>query len=766
MNLSRVFEARRRQLVIPVVVAIALAAAGAGAASALATAGWSIEPTPAVNGPSQGVLWGDSCSSANACTGVGDYIDPAGTSVAVADRWDGVAWTSQATPSVPGGGVLYDASCVSATSCVAVGWSYGGASGAKQVLGERWDGAKWLVEQTPVPGGATTSLLAGVSCASAGSCTAVGYYVNGSGTQQPLAEVWNGSVWAIRPTAIPSGGGALSRVSCSSGSACLAIGPGSGGPLVEQWNGAVWSIQTIATPAGASSVSLYGVSCTGSTGCIVVGTWTEIVTVTCNPLQCHCFRPPCRRSSAVQSTLVEQWNGRSWTIQPTTTGTGGSLYNASCVGTACTAVGQTAGHGTLVEEWNGSTWTIQPTPAGGGGFSGVSCPTAGACEAVGAINGVIMFAEGWNGTSWAIQTTPGPPGPADNDLTGVSCPAATACTAVGSYTNISDQTAALADDWNGSTWASEPIPIPSSATSSSLARVSCTSPTACVAVGNYVNSAGTQAALAETWNGTAWAIQTTPNPAGASSSSLGDVSCTSSATCTAVGNYVDSSGTEDTLAEAWNGTTWTIQSTPDPPGAGGDALAGVSCTSSSACTAVGYAGVNADDQATLAETWNGTTWTTQTTASPNGETDSNLLAISCASASSCTAVGGEANFSTSVTYGMLAEHFDGSTWTVEPTPPPSGAPGSSLFGVSCTTDTACVAVGYYNDNEYPEVTGDTPIAESWNGTTWSTQLPPTVPGATISGLFGVSCTNSTACTAVGNSQTAGREAALAEGYTG
>jgi hypothetical protein len=101
-----------------------------------------------------------------------------------------------------------------------------------------------------------------------------------------------------------------------------------------------------------------------------------------------------------------------------------------------------------------------------------------------------------------------------------------------------------------------------------------------------------------------------------------------------------------------------------------------------------------------------------------------------------------------------------------PTPPPSGAPGSSLLGVSCTAATACAAVGYYNGNEYPEVTGDTQIVERWNGTTWSTQLPATVPGAGISGLFGVSCTSPTACTAVGNSQTSGDELPLADNYSG
>ena len=72
---------------------------------------------------------------------------------------------------------------------------------------------------------------------------------------------------------------------------------------------------------------------------------------------------------------------------------------------------------------------------------------------------------------------------------------------------------------------------------------------------------------------------------------LQGVSCTSATACTAVGDYVNRDGTQVTLAERWNGTSWTIQSTPNPTGAqyaGWTAtLQGVSCTSATACTAVG-----------------------------------------------------------------------------------------------------------------------------------------------------------------------------------
>ena len=123
---------------------------------------------------------------------------------------------------------------------------------------------------------------------------------------------------------------------------------------------------------------------------------------------------------------------------------------------------------------------------------------------------------------------------------------------------------------------------------SRLQGVSCTSATACTAVGSYYNSAGERVTLAERWNGTGWKIQSTPNPTGGQHNSLQGISCTSATACTAVGNYVNSAGKLVTLAERWNGTAWTVQSTPNPSGAGGSYLKGVSCTSATACTAVGY----------------------------------------------------------------------------------------------------------------------------------------------------------------------------------
>ena len=50
--------------------------------------------------------------------------------------------------------------------------------------------AAWLTESSPSPG--TESTLNGVSCVSASSCEAVGYFGNNT-----LVESWNGSAWSI-----------------------------------------------------------------------------------------------------------------------------------------------------------------------------------------------------------------------------------------------------------------------------------------------------------------------------------------------------------------------------------------------------------------------------------------------------------------------------------------------------------------------------------------------------------------------------------------
>ncbi len=141
------------------------------------------------------------------------------------------------------------------------------------------------------------------------------------------------------------------------------------------------------------------------------------------------------------------------------------------------------------------------------------------------------------------------------------------------------------------------------ALSNGLSNVSCASSTMCVAVGSYYVGGGRSVPLIESWNGSTWSINPGPGPVG-STSGLQDVSCISSTECVAVGSYSPGPDETATLVESWNGSTWTIVSSPDASGQY-SALEGVSCAGPTECVAVGNYG---NDTGTLAESWNGSAW--------------------------------------------------------------------------------------------------------------------------------------------------------------
>jgi hypothetical protein len=377
-----------------------------------------------------------------------------------------------------------------------------------------------------------------------------------------------------------------------------------------------------------------------------------------------------------------------------------------------------------------------------------------------AVVGVLVIAAAVLGTgrglaatapSWALMTTPALSGSIGSELYGVSCPSITACAAVGTYVTTSGNgtaSFALAEWWNGTSWVVQSTPSPTNR--AVLYGVSCASTTGCTAVGSYFNNSAVRVTLAELWDGSTWHVEPTPPPSGATYSQLYGVSCVSTTDCTAVGQYKRSVGGLVMLAEHWDGTSWTVQ--PTPSKAGYDLLA-VSCASTSACTATGKHKHNGIP-VTLAERWNGSVWATQPTPNPLGAQFSQLAGVSCASTTTCTAVGyyfGGVDLA-------LAERWNGRIWAIQSTPTPGDE--SILFSVSCASITHCTAVGLYDDGS-AEVT----LAESWNGSTWSVQSTPNASGAYFDDLVGVSCSSTTVCTAVGGYSTTSGGGTLAERYS-
>lgn len=91
------------------------------AVSTAQAATWQVQPAPPVDRGTT-ALTSVSCSAASACTAVGYHQPSIGTGQTVAMRWNGTAWTTQATLRMTGySTVLRGVSCVSTSFCMAVG---------------------------------------------------------------------------------------------------------------------------------------------------------------------------------------------------------------------------------------------------------------------------------------------------------------------------------------------------------------------------------------------------------------------------------------------------------------------------------------------------------------------------------------------------------------------------------------------------------------------------------------------------------------------
>jgi hypothetical protein len=370
--------------------------------------------------------------------------------------------------------------------------------------------------------------------------------------------------------------------------------------------------------------------------------------------------------------------------------------------------------------------------------------------------GEVSLADGWNGTEWKSQTTPDL-SISTNNLAGVSCASSTMCLAAGKN-QIKAQP--LLELWNGSEWSTSVWPNPT--VPYDMTDVACTSATACVVI-------GTSETALRAWKvkeeGGTWALtgETLPTPSGGSQLILRSISCSSATACTAVGNYYqESEKTYKLLVERWNGTSWALQSAPNPPaGASNTTMMSVSCASATSCVTAGKSSA-----LTVAESWNGTSWSVMTTPSP-GTSENALEDISCNSSSACIATGLYKETGSGQFRKPLAERWNGTTWSVLSVPNPAGAERDvTLKGVSCQATSSCTAVGKYSYGKVNNVETKT-LAEYWDGAKWTVQASPS-SSLKANALASVSCTSAIACTAVGNAQvTAGEpfgEVSLAQRY--
>ena len=271
------------------------------------------------------------------------------------------------------------------------------------------------------------------------------------------------------------------------------------------------------------------------------------------------------------------------------------------------------------------------------------------------------------------------------------------------------------------------VPSPNQGTSRNILQgVSCASAVSCMAVGYYYTGTRVFRGLIESWNGARWSV--VPSPQRGGEEILNSVSCASPTACMAVGKFYDvSKNLGETLAESWDGTQWSVVPSPNRVfrTGGGNSLGAVSCVSATTCMAAGSYSVSGPHLKTMFESWDGTRWSLLPSPSPGS--NPLLDSISCVSAVACTAAGTYYKRSSGVLSSNLIESWDGTQWSVVPTP--NGAGYNALTGVSCVSATACMAVG-----SVMTATVITTLVESWDGTRWSIVPSPDQAGDATSSM--------------------------------
>lgn len=238
------------------------------------------------------------------------------------------------------------------------------------------------------------------------------------------------------------------------------------------------------------------------------------------------------------------------------------------------------------------------------------------------------LAEHFDGTNWSVVPTPSI---GNAQFASISAAASNDVWAVGSKGKSTSQP--LIEHWNGASWTE--IPSPHLAAGGFLNGVTAVSSNNAWAVGTAINSSNS---LVEHWDGKQWSIVSSSAFAGGGGGT--SISADSS-------NDVWAVGGSTTLH--FNGTSWSRV-----PAAG---LVGLTSVTALSPTDVWSAGIQRQRHGVpVIEHWDGTSWSIVSSPNPNSNVTSILEGIAAISANDIWAVGNAA--------GWFSEHWDGTSWSI------------------------------------------------------------------------------------------------------
>lgn len=249
-----------------------------------------------------------------------------------------------------------------------------------------------------------------------------------------------------------------------------------------------------------------------------------------------------------------------------------------------------------------------------------------------------------------------------------------------------------------------------------LLDVRATSSTDAWAVGEVNDDfSGDYFPLTEHYNGTAWSIVNSPQPLNTYVSSVREISPTD--VWAVGGSQNQSTFVDQTFTEHWNGSSWTVIPSPNVGSQSNDLVQLAYSTTNDVWAFGYYFDTTANAYLTLTLHWNGSSWSV--VPSPDVSGANNFLRGGGALRSTNVWAVGYAQGTGSPA--ALAEHWNGALWSVVPTP----SIGYSIFNSFVpVTNRSSWAIGYAFNGTH-QIT----LAEHWNGSSFSVVPTPDVSGA-------------------------------------
>ena len=353
-----------------------------------------------------------------------------------------------------------------------------------------------------------------------------------------------------------------------------------------------------------------------------------------------------------------------------------------------------------VGTYSGSSWgwtsaSISPDASGGGQLNAVSCVSATSCVAVGqdsAVEGQGIESVGiYSGSAWTWSTSSivASDSSGGGVFWGLSCVSSNVCTAVGQDQN--DQSIFSTGDVSGSSWTASPSTVAPSddAGGGGFNDVKCSDEVTCVAVGTDGSQATFDTPLSPIVPAYPLVAPTDSTLGGG----LGQVSCPSAITCVAVGSNFEGQPVYSTGAQYGGQWTWSTSSFSGPSDTTNGHVMGVSCPSSTRCIAVGYDS-GAQPMYSAATYSNGSwSWTPLTFEGPASSATVDISGVSCLSTTSCLEVGFELVDNQAYPAYASATYTSGE-WTWSTLTALTSVQNEGQFtAISCASATSCVAVG-------------------------------------------------------------------------